>query len=86
MLDCRTVDYEKVTDVENVCEDIENNNTQNKCNGLDDQIHTIHHSSNSKGVLAQVRKKELHWLHKVACIISFTNAVIKIQCKQKINF
>lgn len=55
-----TVDYTKVNEVKNVCEDIENNNTQDKDKIFNNKDNVIHYSSNSKGIFAQVRK-----LHRI---------------------
>ncbi|XP_034185866.2 uncharacterized protein LOC117606334 isoform X5 [Osmia lignaria lignaria] len=53
MLRCDTVDYVEVTKVDNICEDIENNNTDDKGNIFDDRNIVTRFSSNSKGVFAQ---------------------------------
>lgn len=54
-------DYAEAIQVENVCEDIENNNTRDKDNNFDNNPDAIpeHHSSNSKGIFAQVRIRKL---------------------------
>ncbi|KOC58831.1 Facilitated trehalose transporter Tret1, partial [Habropoda laboriosa] len=55
MLGYHPVDYVKVTQVKNVCEDIENNNNNNhnKSNSFYDKHDVSYYSSNSKGVFAQ---------------------------------
>nr|XP_003705316.1 PREDICTED: facilitated trehalose transporter Tret1-2 homolog [Megachile rotundata]XP_012145256.1 PREDICTED: facilitated trehalose transporter Tret1-2 homolog [Megachile rotundata]XP_012145257.1 PREDICTED: facilitated trehalose transporter Tret1-2 homolog [Megachile rotundata]XP_012145258.1 PREDICTED: facilitated trehalose transporter Tret1-2 homolog [Megachile rotundata]XP_012145259.1 PREDICTED: facilitated trehalose transporter Tret1-2 homolog [Megachile rotundata] len=53
MLGYRSVDYVKVTKAENVCEDIENNNTYDEEKIFDDRNELPQYSSNSKGVFAQ---------------------------------
>ncbi|XP_076748724.1 facilitated trehalose transporter Tret1-2 homolog [Xylocopa sonorina] len=53
MLNYGRSDYAKVVKVDNVCDDIENNNTRDKANTLDVNYDALHHSSNRKGVLAQ---------------------------------
>ncbi|OAD58904.1 Facilitated trehalose transporter Tret1 [Eufriesea mexicana] len=55
MLEYNLADYAEVIQVENVCEDIENNNTRDKDNNFDDNrdVIPVHYSSNSKGIFAQ---------------------------------
>ncbi|KAK9298249.1 hypothetical protein QLX08_008337 [Tetragonisca angustula] len=53
MLRYHSVDHAKAIRLENVCEDIENNNTQDKNQNFDDKHDVIHYSSNSKGIFAQ---------------------------------
>ncbi|CAL7950226.1 unnamed protein product [Xylocopa violacea] len=53
MLDYDRSDYAKVVKVDNVCDDIENNNTRDKEDTLDVNYDALHHSTNRKGVLAQ---------------------------------
>ncbi|KAG9428779.1 facilitated trehalose transporter Tret1-2 isoform X1 [Apis mellifera carnica] len=48
-----TIDYTKVNEVKNVCEDIENNNTQDKDKIFNNKDNVIYYSSNSKGIFAQ---------------------------------
>lgn len=55
MLGFHPDNYTKVVKVTNVCEDVENNNTENKDNTFDDKAVLTQYSSNSKGVFAQVR-------------------------------
>lgn len=54
MLSYHPIDYAKVIKVKNVCEDIENNNTDKENTVFDDKNVLRQYSSNSKGVLAQV--------------------------------
>ncbi|XP_076678889.1 facilitated trehalose transporter Tret1-2 homolog isoform X1 [Andrena cerasifolii] len=53
MLGFHPDDYTKVVKVTRVCEDVENNNTENKDNTFDDKTVLTQYSSNSKGVFAQ---------------------------------
>ncbi|XP_076179847.1 trehalose transporter 1-like protein [Ptiloglossa arizonensis] len=53
MLSYHPIDYAKVIKVKNVCEDIENNNTDKENTVFDDKNVLRQYSSNSKGVLAQ---------------------------------
>ena len=53
MLGFHPDDYTKVVKVTHVCEDVENNNTENKDNTFDDKTVLTQYSSNSKGVFAQ---------------------------------
>lgn len=55
----RTVNC-KVNEVKDVCEDIENNNTQDKNKIFNDKDNVIHYSSNSKGIFAQVKKLQIY--------------------------
>ncbi|XP_031836351.1 trehalose transporter 1-like protein isoform X2 [Nomia melanderi] len=55
MLNYQNVNYAEITQVENICDDIENNNAHKKdgCNTLDDSSGLATYTSNSKGILAQ---------------------------------
>lgn len=50
----------KVNEVKNVCEDIENNNSQDENKIFNDKDNVIHYSSNSKGIIAQVKKLQIY--------------------------
>ena len=71
MLRYHSVDHAKAIRLENVCEDIENNNTQDKNQNFDDKHDVIHYSSNSKGIFAQVRVRIIS-LMKYLCIFFFS--------------
>ncbi|CAD1477821.1 unnamed protein product, partial [Heterotrigona itama] len=53
MLGYHSVDHAKTIRLENVCEDIENNNNEDKNQNFDDKHDVIHYSLNSKGIFAQ---------------------------------
>lgn len=58
MLGYHSTDHAKAIRFENVCEDIENNNIQDKNQNFEDEHDVIHYSSNSKGIFAQVRVRK----------------------------
>lgn len=55
MLGFQPVDYAKVVKAKDACEDIENNNNENKGDTFDNKSDSVQYSTNSKGVCAQVR-------------------------------